>query len=163
MFISCIIDTPLGAVLSAAEGGAVCGLWFLGQKYFPEGAVTWQNAPNERVFDEVRAYLAAYFAGEQPQELPLLSPRGTEFQRKVWDALLRVPYGQSTTYGALAEMCECRAPQAIGGAVGHNPISILIPCHRVLGTDGSLTGYAGGTSRQQALLELEGITFRSLE
>ena len=156
MPICALIDTPLGVMLAAAEEDALTGLWFMGQKYFPEMIHTWRSEPDAPIFALLRSYLMAYFAGYQPpMELPL-SPAGTPFQQRVWKALLDIPYGETTTYAILAKQCECNAPLAIGGAVGRNPISILIPCHRVLGSDGDLTGYAGGLERKQALLELEG-------
>jgi methylated-DNA-[protein]-cysteine S-methyltransferase len=150
------IDTPLGVMLAATDGDALRGLWFAGQKYFPEGASTWTSAPQTPVFVLTREYLKDYFAGRRPAMTIPLRPQGTAFQLKVWDALQRVPYGETTTYNALAEAAHCKAALAVGGAVGRNPISILIPCHRVLGWNGSLTGYAGGLDRKEALLRLEG-------
>lgn len=145
-------------MLAAAEKeGALSGLWFAGQKYFPEGVSTWTSAPQTPVFVRTRYFLQEYFAGRQPKMDIALAPRGTVFQRRVWEALGEVPYGATTTYGDLAKVCDCNAALAIGGAVGHNPISILIPCHRVVGWDGDLTGYAGGLERKEALLRLEGV------
>lgn len=152
--------SPLGEILLASDGEAITGLWFLGAKYFARGL---DSAARERdlpVFQSAKAWLDAYFAGREPGALPPLRPAGTDFQRQVWDLLLQIPYGATTTYGALARrLAEGRgrvSAQAVGGAVGHNPISLLIPCHRVVGAGGSLTGYAGGVDKKLALLRLEG-------
>ena len=153
------MDTPLGKIVAAARDKALCGLWFTGQKYFPSNTKAWENKPDHPVFISLKAWLKDYFAGKNC-EIPFpLSPPGTDFQQKVWGLLLEIPYGSKTTYGALAARLSSAkkkaSAQAVGGAVGHNPISLLIPCHRVLGADGSLTGYAGGLDKKQALLELE--------
>jgi len=154
-----IADTPLGAMQAAGEDNALRGLWFIGQKYFPLNTETWRSAPDYPVFVSLRAWLNDYFARKQPKAAIPLSPGGTKFQAAVWKLLLEIPYGKTTTYGAIATALAPagkKAPaQAVGGAVGHNPISLLIPCHRVLGADGSLTGYAGGLERKRTLLELE--------
>ena len=155
---SCIIPSPLGEILLAAEDGALCGLWFRGQKY--EGAgLDAALVPGPVDADETLAlaadWLRRYFAGEDPARRFALAPRGTAFQRRVWAALEAIPRGETTSYGALAARLGCRSARAVGAAVGRNPISILIPCHRVLGADGGLTGYAGGLGRKQALLALE--------
>jgi len=153
---------------AAAEDDALRGLWFIGQKYFPPGAETWLNAPDYPVFVFLEAWLKDYFARKNPRLTIPLSPRGTSFQQAVWKLLLEIPYGATTSYGAIAARLASTnnrstgetsrsAAQAVGGAVGHNPISLLIPCHRVLGANGSLTGYAGGLEKKRALLELEGI------
>ena len=162
MTYSCTIETPLGAAMAAAEGDALTGFWFIGQKYYPAAASGWEERPDLPVFAALRSWLKSYFAAEKPSlDIPL-APRGTEFQRAVWDALVRIPRGQVTTYGEIArELAKSRgtsamSAQAVGGAVGHNPISVLIPCHRVVGSTGSLTGYAGGLEKKEALLSLEG-------
>ena len=147
-------DSPLGEIVLAADGDALIGLWFAGQAHFGAGL----QRPEEgdcAVLREARAWLDTYFAGKAPAALPKISPRGTAFQQRVWQALLQIPRGETVTYGALAAKLGSHA-RAVGGAVGRNPISILIPCHRVVGADGSLTGYAGGTERKRRLLELEG-------
>ena len=156
--------SPLGVLTLGSDGAALTGLWLAGQKYFGAGL---PDAPAQRpdlpVFAKARAWLDRYFAGERPapQELPL-RPMGTPFRALVWDLLCQIPYGQVTTYGALAQAvaAELGRPsmsgQAVGGAVGHNPISIIIPCHRVVGSGGSLTGYAGGIAAKVWLLEHEG-------
>ena len=159
--------SPLGTIFLAADNGALAGLWLEGQKYFAatldEAAVEWDDLP---VFRQAAAWLDAYFAKQPLPDLPPLAPRGSDFRQAVWRLLLEIPYGQVTTYGALAQILRDRgisaAAQAVGGAVGHNPISILIPCHRVVGADGSLTGYAGGLDKKIALLGIEGIDVDAL-
>ena len=162
---TCVIKTPLGPIQAAAEGKALRGLWFSGQKYFPAGADGWINKPDHPVFVSLKTWLKDYFARKNPKNPIPLSPRGTDFQQEVWKLLREIPYGRTITYGSIAERLNAggikASAQAVGGAVGHNPISLVIPCHRVLGADGSLTGYAGGLEKKQALLELEGI-IRSL-
>ena len=146
-------DSPLGEIVLAAEGDALIGLWFSGQAHFGaglRGAVDGDCA----VLREAKAWLDDYFAGKAAETLPKLRPRGTAFQQRVWAELLRIPRGETVTYGALAEKLGSHA-RAVGGAVGRNPISIMIPCHRVVGKNGSLTGYAGGTERKAALLKIE--------
>ena len=153
--------SPLGEILLASDGEAITGLWFLGAKYFARGLDPAAQERDLPVFQSAKAWLDAYFAGREPGALPPLRPAGTAFQRQVWDLLLQIPYGATTTYGALARrLAERRgrvSAQAVGGAVGHNPISIVIPCHRVVGSDGSLTGYAGGLDKKIWLLEHEGM------
>lgn len=107
------------------------------------------------VFQETRRWLDLYFSGKKPEFTPPLKPQGTPFQQKVWHELLTIPYGETTTYGAIARRIDCRSAQAIGQAVHNNPIAIIIPCHRVIGADGSLTGYASGLEVKQQLLQLE--------
>jgi len=154
-----ILPTPLGDMLAAAEEGALCGLWFVGQRYFPLEAEAWLAAPcgasEAPVFETSRAWLDAYFSGRDPGAPPPLAPRGTAFQQKVWAALRKIQRGHTATYGELAVGCAS-APRAVGSAIGRNPISLIIPCHRAVGANGALTGYAGGLKRKQALLELEG-------
>lgn len=157
------LDSPLGKLTLASDGEALTGLWFEGQKHFAAGL---SDAAEERplpVFAETARWLELYFAGDAPDFTPPLRPSGTPFQREVWALLRQIPYGGTATYGELAaRIGEVRglsrfSARAVGGAVGRNPISLLIPCHRVLGADGSLTGYAGGTERKAALLRLEGV------
>ena len=146
-------DSPLGEIVLAADGDALIGLWFSGQAHF--GAGLRDAADGDcAVLREAKEWLDAYFAGKAPESTPKLAPRGTAFQQKVWAELLRIPRGETVTYGELAERLGSHA-RAVGGAVGRNPISILIPCHRVVGKYGSLTGYAGGTERKKALLQIE--------
>jgi methylated-DNA-[protein]-cysteine S-methyltransferase len=158
MIYTSYCGTPLGQVLLASDGKSLTGLWFTGQKYFPEaeiaGAEERQDLP---VFQATIHWLQAYFNGKNPRAKGIpLAPAGSAFRQAVWKALLKIPYGKVSTYGALAGRLGCKSAQAIGGAVGHNPISILIPCHRVVGADGSLTGYAGGLDKKRTLLTIEG-------
>lgn len=148
--------SPLGELTLASDGSALTGLWIKGQKYFGSGVESWEEKGDIPVFDEASRWLDDYFAGEQPdpQILPL-ALSGTDFRCRVWQALLDIPYGEVITYGELADRIGCGSARAVGGAVGHNPISIIIPCHRVLGADGSLTGYAGGVDCKRWLLEYE--------
>lgn len=155
------IETPLGDMVALAEGDSLSGLWFVDQKYTREDSGEWLNAPDFSLFTELRRQLDAYFAGELREfDLPL-APRGTPFQMAVWELLRAIPPGTTTTYGTLAKRVAQRrggrtpSAQAVGGAVGRNPIDIIIPCHRVIGANGSLTGYAGGLQRKAALLALE--------
>ena len=131
-------------------------MWFVGQKYFPsfsDGDFFENETP---VLTEAKHWLSLYFSGKEPDFLPSLHPQGSSFRQAVWNVLLTIPRGQTMTYGEIARRLNVRSAQAVGGAVGHNPISILIPCHRVVGSDGSLTGYAGGLARKEWLLHLEG-------
>ena len=161
------IPSPLGPLYLVSDGAAITGLWLEGQKYF---AATLIGEPEEHpelpVFLEAEAWLEAYFSRSPLPALPPLTPQGSLFRQAVWKLLLEIPYGETSTYGEITRKLRERgisaAPQAVGGAVGHNPISILIPCHRVVGTNGSLTGYAGGIEKKQFLLELEGIDLTSL-
>ena len=154
-------DSPLGGIKLASDGKALTGLWFDGQKYFGSTLCTATStlgrtqgyAPT--VFDETRRWLDIYFSGNKPDFMPPIILCGTPFQQRVWEVLLTIPYGQMVTYGELARRLGCRSAQGVGGAVGRNPISIIVPCHRVVGVDGSLTGYAGGLDRKRALLALE--------
>lgn len=152
-------DSPLGRILLAADEIGVTGLWFEGQKYY---AATLPPDCGERETPATAAakrWLDIYFSGQAPDFLPPLHPVGSVFRQEVWRLLLRIPYGKTTTYGALARQLAHggagMSAQAVGGAVGHNAISILIPCHRVVGANGSLTGYAGGIDRKMQLLRLE--------
>jgi methylated-DNA-[protein]-cysteine S-methyltransferase len=161
MIYTCTIDTALGAMTASAENGALTGLWFIGQKYYPSKTGTWMDEFNYPVFETLRLWLGEYFSGKNPMLDLKIEPQGTPFQKAVWDILLKIPSGQITTYGEIAKKLaimqglSSMSAQAVGGAVGHNPISILIPCHRVIGSTGSLTGYAGGIDKKKALLQLE--------
>ena len=157
--------SPLGELTLASDGERLVGLWLRGQKYF---AATLEPGARVRddldVFCAARSWLESYFAGERPapDALPL-APRGSAFRREVWRMLCRIPSGEYTTYGALARrLGPGMSAQAVGGAVGHNPISIIIPCHRVVGTGGSLTGYAGGLDKKIWLLRHEGADMSGL-
>lgn len=161
MIYSCTIDTPLGAMTAAANDEALIGLWFVGQKYYPSQTAHWTNDPDHPILTSARNHLAGYFSGEAGVPDVQLDPPGSPFQKAVWDILSRIPMGHVATYGQIAKyVAQARglasmSAQAVGGAVGHNPISILIPCHRVVGSNGSLTGYAGGIDKKAALLRIE--------
>lgn len=147
-------DSPLGQILLAAEGETLTGLWFSGQKYFPQNVEI--STEKRDVLRRSKAWLDRYFAGEDPGPTPPLAIAGTAFQRRVWEKLLEIPYGQTVTYGTLAKQLGIQSAQAVGGAVGRNPISLMIPCHRVVGARDRLTGYAGGLWRKAWLLTWEG-------
>ena len=154
----------MGEILIACDDLGLTGLWFLKQRYFARtltnDALRQEDHP---YLLEAKRWLKVYFSGEKPDFLPALHCEGTPFQKRVWNILLEVPYGSCTTYGDIARQIarECGlskfSAQAVGGAVGHNPVSIIIPCHRVVGADGSLTGYAGGIERKMKLLQMEGV------
>ena len=156
--------SPVGELLLACDGKSLTGLWLKGQRYYPTPETL--DVMEERdvpVLNRTRQWLDRYFAGERPDPCALpLAPRGTAFRKAVWELLLAIPYGETLTYRRLAEKTarklgrKSMSFQAVGGAVGHNPISIIIPCHRVIGSDGNLTGYAGGLDRKQWLLAHEG-------
>jgi methylated-DNA-[protein]-cysteine S-methyltransferase len=150
--------SPIGLLTLASDGVNLTGLWIEGQKYFGSGIVGAITGDAELpVFDKTRDWLDRYFAGGRPDASGLsLAPGGGEFRRRVWHILCGIPYGELTTYGDIAARLGTSA-RAVGGAVGHNPISVIIPCHRVVGADGSLTGYAGGIDVKIKLLKLEGI------
>ena len=147
---------PLGPILLAADETGLTGLWFEAQKYFPSFSGVEYQEKETPVLTETARWLDVYFSGKDPGFLPPLHPQGSPFRQTVWDILLTIPRGQTMTYGEIARRLGVHSAQAVGGAVGHNPISILIPCHRVVGSDGSLTGYAGGFDRKTRLLQLEG-------
>lgn len=148
--------SPLGPILLAADETGLTGLWFEAQKYFPSFLGVEYQEKETPVLTETVRWLDVYFSGKDPGFLPPLHPQGSPFRQTVWDILLTIPRGQTMTYGEIARRLGACCAQAVGGAVGHNPISILIPCHRVVGSDGSLTGYAGGVERKARLLQLEG-------
>ena len=154
-------ESPLGGILLAADDTGLTGLWFEGQKYFARTLDAVHQEQETAVLSEARRWLDVYFSGREPDFTPPLHPVGSPFRRAVWELLLQIPYGQTTTYGALAQQLAAKqgktrmSAQAVGGAVGHNEISIIIPCHRVVGTSGSLTGYAGGIEKKVRLLQLE--------
>lgn len=154
-------DSPLGGILLAADESGITGLWFDGQKYFTRDLPAERVEQNTPALAEAKRWLDIYFTGGEPDFTPPLHPIGSGFRQAVWNILLQIPYGQTTTYGEIARQLAAKqglarmSAQAIGGAVGHNEISIIIPCHRVVGTNGSLTGYAGGIDRKVKLLELE--------
>ncbi len=154
--------SPLGGMTLVSDGTALVGLYFDGQKYAAEGLDATHTQKNLPIFEEARRWLDVYFSGRKPDFTPPTAPAGTAFQQSVWEILRTIPYGQTVTYGAIARRIEQNtgrriSAQAVGGAVGRNPISILIPCHRVVGTNGSLTGYAGGLDKKAYLLRIEEI------
>ena len=154
-------DSPLGGILLAADEIGLTGLWFDGQKYFARDLSDERIEQETPVLAEAKRWLDIYFTGKVPDFTPPLHPIGSAFRRSVWEILLQIPYGQTVTYGEIAwqlskkQGLERMSAQAVGGAVGHNEISIIIPCHRVVGTSGSLTGYAGGIGKKEKLLKLE--------
>ena len=154
-------NSPLGGILLAADEIGLTGLWFDGEKYFADHLPAEYAEQETPVLAEAGRWLDIYFAGKEPGFLPPLHPIGSAFRQSVWKILLQIPYGKTTTYGEIARQLAKEqgiprmSAQAVGGAVGHNEISIMIPCHRVVGTNGSLTGYAGGITKKVKLLELE--------
>ena len=153
--------SPLGSITLASDGAALTGLWFDGQKYFGSNLDPVYREGDLPVFEEARRWLDLYFSGEIPDFTPALRMKAGDFRRRVWHILLEIPYGETTTYGQIARRLAKEqglprmSAQAVGGAVGHNPISLIIPCHRVVGTNGSLTGYAGGIEKKQWLIRWE--------
>ena len=158
MFYAANYPSPVGRITLASDGEALVGLWIEGQKYFASTAGEMMFKEDLPVFNKAKLWLDRYFAGEKPAsaELPL-APAGGEFRQRVWKALLDIPYGETMSYGEIARRLGNSSARAVGGAVGHNPISIIIPCHRVIGSNGSLTGYAGGIDKKVFLLEREGV------
>ncbi len=161
-------SSPLGIITLACDGERLTGLWFEGQRYFGSTLLqAYESAPLP-LFDETRRWLDRYFAGKDPGERPPLHLEGSPFRQTVWNMLQQIPYGTTVTYGEMAREIARRSgrssmsAQAVGNAIGRNPISILVPCHRVVGSDGKLTGYAGGIHRKAALLRLEGYAPASL-
>lgn len=155
-------ESPIGRVLLASDGESLTGLWFDGQKYFGSTLTGQHEQKALPVFGETVRWLDIYFGGQEPDFTPPLSmQQSSSFRREVWEIMLAIPFGQMMTYGAIAaELAHQRgidkmSAHAVGGAVSHNPISIIIPCHRVVGTNGSLTGYAGGIDKKVQLLTLE--------
>lgn len=163
-------DSPIGRLLLAEREGALVGVWMEGQKYFLGSfKEDREEKTDSGILNKTKEWLERYFKGERPevQELPL-APIGSDFRKEVWKILCEVPYGEVITYGEISRKIagshglNRMSAQAVGGAVGHNPISIIIPCHRVVGANGSLTGYAGGLQRKIKLLMLEGVDMNHL-
>ena len=161
MVYTCKYKSPLGEILLAADEIGLTGLWFEGQKYFANTLPDERISQETEILSEAKKWLDVYFSGEEPNFTPPLHPNGSTFRKAVWQILLDIPYGQTITYGEIARRIAVMkntshmSAQAVGGAVGHNEISIIIPCHRVIGTNGSLTGYAGGIDKKISLLKLE--------
>lgn len=157
-----IYQSPVGEILLAADGIGLTGLWFKGEKYYALNLDKEHEEKEVPVFEEVKHWLDIYFTGKDPDFIPPVHIIGTPFRMEVWEILRRIPYGETTTYGEIAKKIAEKkglkrmSAQAVGNAVGHNEISIIVPCHRVVGTNGSLTGYAGGIDKKIALLKLEG-------
>ncbi len=161
-------DSPIGGITLASDGTSLIGLWFDGEKYLGDILSDDYEEKDLPVFAETGRWLDIYFSGKDPGFLPPLSMRTTAFRKRVWEIMLQIPFGQTMTYGQIAAQIakENGVPrmsaQAVGGAVGHNSISLIIPCHRVIGSNGSLTGYAGGIDKKIALLKLEGTDLSGL-
>ena len=155
-------QSPFGEILLAADEIGLTGLWFDGEKYYAWNLDENHEEKEVPVFQEAKRWLDIYFSGREPDFMPPMHMLGTAFQKEVWEILRTIPYGETTTYGGIAAKIAKKrgltrmSAQAVGNAVGRNELSILIPCHRVVGTNGSLTGYAGGIDKKTALLKLEG-------
>ena len=165
MYYSTSFQSPIGELLIVSNPSSLVGIWFYGQKYFAKNLSSAPIAKNNcEILQNTKQLLTQYFKNQKPNfhALPL-SPQGTDFQKTVWSTLLTIPYGKITTYGSIAKQVAQQlnkpqiSAQAIGNAVAHNPISIVIPCHRVLNFKGEMTGYAGGIDKKQYLLQLEGL------
>ena len=160
--------SPIGDILLAADDIGLTGLWFEGQKYFALYLDKEHEEKEVPLFEKVKQWLDIYFSGKEPDFTVPLHFTGTDFQNEVWEILCTIPYGQTMTYGEIAKQIAAKkglprmSAQAVGGAVGHNEISIIVPCHRVVGTNGSLTGYAGGIDKKIKLLQLEKADMESL-
>lgn len=169
MYYQTHYSSPLGSLTLASDGKSLCGLWIEGQKYF-NGTIKeeMEEKDDMPVFDQTKDWLDRYFAKQTPTVFELsLAPAGSRFRQNVWDILCQIPYGHVVTYGEIARQMAQKmdrpamSAQAVGGAVGHNPISIIIPCHRVVGANGSLTGYAGGIEKKAWLLSHEGMVIEN--
>ena len=157
MYYSTNYSSPIGEILIASDGKAIVGVWFYNQKHF-KSTIDDETIVDDNlaIFKDVKNWLDDYFNGLNPKINFKLNPQGSEFRRKVWSILSEIPYGQTMTYGEIASrISPSMSAQAVGGAVGHNPISIIIPCHRVMGAGGKLTGYAAGVDKKIKLLKLE--------
>ena len=161
MLMRSYYPSPLGTISLLADEHGLLGCYFVGQKYFENGYRDQAIVEGDSIFlADATAWLDAYFAGENPKaEDVVLAPQGMAFQQSVWQVLREIPYGKTMTYGEIAQKIQCASAQAVGGAVGKNPLSVFVPCHRVLGSQGQLTGYAGGLERKRWLLSHEGVTF----
>ena len=169
MVYICKYESPIGSMTAASNGIALTGLWFDGQKYFGSTLSERYEERDLPVFAKTRDWLDLYFYGENPDFMPPLVVIGSDFRKAVWNILRQIPYGQTMTYGEIAKKMAKQmgtaqmSAQAVGAAVGRNPISVLIPCHRVVGSNGSLTGYAGGIEKKAALLELEKVDMKQFD
>ena len=169
----CAYRSPLGEITLSGDGDALTGLWFVGQKHYAPSLmasgqpVMLSGRAETPIFKEAWAWLDRYFQGVAPDFTPRLNLRGTDFQKAVWDVLLSVPYGHTVTYGEIAAAVSERqgrrtSARAVGAAVGRNPVSLIVPCHRVIGAGGTLTGYAAGLDKKSRLLKLEGVDITKL-
>ncbi|KAI4452426.1 Methylated-DNA--protein-cysteine methyltransferase [Eubacterium plexicaudatum ASF492] len=169
MVYICKYESPIGSMTAASNGIALTGLWFDGQKYFGSTLSERYEERDLPVFAKTRDWLDLYFYGKNPDFMPPLVVIGSDFRKAVWNILRQIPYGQTMTYGEIAKKMAKQmgtaqmSAQAVGAAVGRNPISVLIPCHRVVGSNGSLTGYAGGIEKKAALLELEKVDMKQFD
>lgn len=161
MYFATDYESPLGRLLIVSDGQAICGVWFYDQKHFKSSLDEKPVFSDDlTIFKTAKTWFDDYFKGLNPKIDFKLKPQGSEFRRKVWNILAEIPYGETMSYGEIAGIISPEmSPRAVGGAVGHNPIAILIPCHRVLGANGKLTGYAGGLGRKIELLRVEKIKF----
>jgi len=154
--LAAVYPSPLGEIILASSNGILRGLWFSDQKYACAGLTSYRSVPlSDEAFCDVSAWLDDYFEGSRIPPLFPFEPLGTAFQKRVWAELMSIPYGQTSSYGAIASTLGCKSARAVGSAIGKNPISVVIPCHRVVGSSGKLTGYAGGLDRKKKLLALE--------
>lgn len=159
-------QSPIGRITMASDGQNLSGLWFDGQKYFADTLSTEHEFKDLPIFEQTKRWLDLYFQGNVPDFTPSLYLKSSPFRLAVWDILKQIPYGKIITYGEIADLIakkqgvKTMSAQAVGGAVGHNPISIIIPCHRVIGSNGSLTGYAGGLDKKISLLTIEKVDVR---
>ncbi|BCI60586.1 methylated-DNA--[protein]-cysteine S-methyltransferase [Solibaculum mannosilyticum] len=159
-------QSPIGRITMASDGQNLSGLWFDGQKYFADTLSTEHEFKDLLIFEQTKRWLDLYFQGNVPDFTPSLYLKSSPFRLAVWDILKQIPYGKIITYGEIADLIakkqgvKTMSAQAVGGAVGHNPISIIIPCHRVIGSNGSLTGYAGGLDKKISLLTIEKVDVR---
>ncbi len=161
------LNTQIGPITLASDGTYLTGLWLDGQKYYASTVKEKIVKTNLKIFKETEKWLKEYFEGKEPKTKLKLKLEGSSFRKDVWNILLEIPYGKVITYGDIAKKLEKKykrkmSAQAVGGAVGHNPISIIVPCHRVVGTNGSLTGYAGGIDKKIKLLKLENVNMTGL-
>ena len=157
------ISSPLGELTLRSDGVSITGLWFFGQKYYPENLEGYKLS-NLEVFSQTEDWLNLYFSGQEIENKPVFKFEGSDFQKLVWEMLLEIPFGETKTYGQIAKEMQAlgfkSSAQAVGSAVGKNQLAILIPCHRVLGSDKTLTGYAGGLDRKSKLLDIEKIRYK---
>ena len=163
MNIAARYDSPLGEMTIVSDGTSLTGLWFERQRHVPAPdpeAKDLTCAAEIPVFQQTREWLDTYFSGREPGFTPPLAMHTTPFRKAVWEQLLTIPFGQTMTYGDIARRIGCTSARAVGGAVGHNPIALIIPCHRIIGADRTLTGYAAGIDRKAWLLRLENIDFK---